>query len=97
MIGEYWYKKCPNCGYEDMEWNSNDEIGEYGNCFNCGYFERNVKKTGILDKEEYKMKFWYMEEWFKEEPEDFKDDFITYQSNCLNLPDEVKTIKINKW
>ena len=51
----------------------------------------------IIDKEEYKMRYEYLEEWVKDEPEKYKDDFITYQSNCLNLPDEVKTIKINKW
>lgn len=97
MIGEYWYKKCPNCGDETLEMDSCIDTGNYGHCFECGYFERNVKKTGILDKEQYRMRFDYMEEWFKDEPENFKDDFITYQSNCLNLPDEPKTIKINKW
>ncbi|MDA1351800.1 MAG: hypothetical protein O2950_05885 [Proteobacteria bacterium] len=97
MIGEYWYKKCPNCGCEDMEWNSDDEIGNYGHCFECGYFEKNVKKTGILDKEEYRMRFDYMEEWFKDEPENFKDDFITYQSNCLNLPSKETLISLEDY
>ena len=44
--------ECPNCGYEKMEWDYCSDTGHYGDCFKCGYFETNVTKTGIIDKEE---------------------------------------------
>ena len=97
MSMDYRYKKCPNCGYEDMDIRHCNETGYYSDCLNCGYFERNVKKTGIMDKKRYKERHEFIDEWFEDDPEGSKELYDIYQSNCLNLPDEVKTIKINKW
>lgn len=83
---------CPNCGYDEVYWDSDRTDGLTIDCHKCGYMRRSEVVEEIMSKQHYEE--WYGGDCFNEEDiKNNSEQYLEFKKVLETLSDKPKTFE----